>query len=64
MSLPASATTVSPTPLPISTYGSLPSFTNVKLSPSGNALALIKNINGTLILTTYNLINHGKIIIN
>lgn len=44
-------------PLPISAYGSLPSISNVKLSPSGNALALIKNLNGTLVLTTYNLIN-------
>jgi dipeptidyl aminopeptidase/acylaminoacyl peptidase len=57
ISLPASANNVSSSPLPISTYGSLPSFTNVKLSPSGNALALIKNINGTLVLTTYNLIS-------
>ena len=54
---PSLANNASASPLPISIYGSLPSVTNVKLSPSGNALALIKNINGTLVLTTYNLIS-------
>jgi len=44
-------------PLPISAYGNLPSVSNVQLSPSGNAIATIKNLNGKLILMTYNLVN-------
>lgn len=44
-------------PLPISAYGSLPSVSNIKLSPSGNSIAMVKNLNGTLILMVYNLVN-------
>jgi len=42
------------TPLPISTYGSLPETSQVKLSPSGESIAMIKNMKGTLVLMTYN----------
>jgi len=44
-------------PLPISAYGNLPSVSNVKLSPNGNSIAMVKNLHGTLILMTYNLVN-------
>ena len=40
-------------PLPISTYGSLPETSQVKLSPNGEAIAFIKNTQGTLVLMTY-----------
>ncbi|MBL4942175.1 MAG: S9 family peptidase [Colwellia sp.] len=43
--------------LPLSAYGSLPNVSNVQLSPSGNAIAMVKNLNGTLILMVYNLVN-------
>jgi len=42
------------TQLPISTYGSLPETSQVRLSPSGEKIAMIKNIEGTLVLMTYN----------
>ena len=42
------------TPLPISTYGSLPETSQVRLSPSGEKIAMLKNIEGTLVLMTYN----------
>jgi dipeptidyl aminopeptidase/acylaminoacyl peptidase len=42
-------------PLPISTYGSLPETSQIRLSPSGEKIAMIKNIKGTLVLMTYNL---------
>lgn len=54
--LPTFAKSATP-PLPISAYGNLPSVSKVKLSPSGNSIAMVKNINGTLILSTYNLVN-------
>jgi len=41
------------TPLPIKSYGSLPAISNIKLSPNGNRLAMIKNNHGVLILTVY-----------
>jgi len=40
-------------PLPFSAYGSLPDTSQVKLSPSGESIAMIKNIKGTLVLMTY-----------
>ena len=40
--------------LPISVYGNLPDTSRVKLSPSGDKIAMIKNNNGTLVLMTYN----------
>ncbi|WP_019028906.1 alpha/beta hydrolase family protein [Colwellia piezophila] len=40
-------------PLPISAYGSLPDTSQVKLSPSGDSIAMIKNSKGTLVLMTY-----------
>lgn len=43
-------------PLPIKAYGSLPDINHVKLSPSGNAIAMIKNKDGILVLKTYNFI--------
>ncbi len=51
------AETTSITPLPISAYGSLPNYSNVKLSPSGNRIAMIKNRGGNLVLMTYDLIS-------
>jgi dipeptidyl aminopeptidase/acylaminoacyl peptidase len=36
--------------LPISAYGDLPQYNQVKLSPNGKNLALLKNINGSLFL--------------
>ena len=51
------AKSITTPPLPISAYGSLPSVSSVKLSPSGNAIAMVKNLNGTLILMTYNLVS-------
>lgn len=42
-------------PLPIAVYSSLPDTSQVQLSPDGNALAMIKNLDGTLVLMTYNL---------
>jgi len=41
-------------PLPISTYGSLPDTSQVTLSPSGEKIAMVKNLKGTLVLMTYN----------
>lgn len=41
-------------PLPISAYGSLPDTSQVKLSPNGESIAMVKNNQGTLILMTYN----------
>ncbi len=43
-----------PSHLPISAYGSLPDTAQVKLSPSGESIAMIKNSKGTLVLMTYN----------
>jgi len=40
--------------LPISAYASLPDTTQVKLSPNGDSIAMIKNYKGALILMTYN----------
>lgn len=45
--------------LPISAYGNLPMVSNVKLSPDGNRVAMLKNLNGNQVLMTYNLAN-GK----
>lgn len=42
------------TPLPISTYGSLPETSQVTLSPSGEKIAMVKNVKGTLMLMAYN----------
>ncbi len=56
-SSPVFAKSIVSAPLPIKTYGSLPSFSNVKLSPSGNSIAMVKNLNGTLILMVYSLVN-------
>lgn len=56
-SLSSFAKSTTTKPLPISAYGNLPSVSNVKLSPSGNHIAMVKNLNGTLILMTYNLVN-------
>jgi len=40
--------------LPLEAYSSLPDTSQVKLSPDGNAIAMIKNNNGTLFLMTFN----------
>ena len=45
------------TPLPIGAYGNLPSVSNAQLSPDGNNIAMVKNLNGTLILMVYNLVS-------
>lgn len=42
-------------PLPVTTYGSLPDISRVKLSPNGKAIAMVRNINGNLVLAVYNL---------
>jgi len=39
--------------LPVKSYASLPNLNQVKLSPNGKYLSMIKNYNGTLYLTTY-----------
>lgn len=41
--------------LPIEVYGSLPSTNKVKLSPSGDKVAMINNVNGTLVLVSYDI---------
>jgi dipeptidyl aminopeptidase/acylaminoacyl peptidase len=43
--------------LPISAYGHLPMVSNVQLSPNGNRIAMLKNLNGNQVLMTYNLVN-------
>ena len=40
--------------LPLEAYSSLPDTSQVKLSPDGNTIAMIKNNNGTLFLMTFN----------
>ena len=51
-----SATTTSQTgELPVEIYGRLPQLSQVDLSPSGESLALIKNIKGNLVLMTIDL---------
>jgi dipeptidyl aminopeptidase/acylaminoacyl peptidase len=45
--------------LPISAYGNLPAFSQIELSPNGENLAVIRNNNGSLVLTVINL-NTGK----
>ncbi|MCW8833744.1 MAG: S9 family peptidase, partial [Colwellia sp.] len=39
--------------LPISTYGSLPDTSQVKLSPSGDRVSMLRNNQGTLVLMTF-----------
>ncbi len=41
--------------LPISTYGNLPLFSQLELSPNGKNLAVVRNIKGELVLTVINL---------
>ncbi len=41
--------------LPISTYGNLPLFSQLELSPNGKSLAVVRNIKGELVLTVINL---------
>jgi dipeptidyl aminopeptidase/acylaminoacyl peptidase len=41
--------------LPLEVYGSLPSTSKVKLSPSGDKVAMINNVNGTLVLVSYDI---------
>jgi hypothetical protein len=43
--------------LPISAYGNLPAFSQLKLSPNGKNLAFIKNHDGLLVLTILNIKN-------
>ncbi len=43
--------------LPVDAYGHLPMVSNVQLSPDGNRIAMLKNLNGNQILMTYNLVN-------
>ena len=43
--------------LPVSAYGHLPMVSNVQLSPDGNRIAMLKNLNGNQVLMTYNLVN-------
>jgi hypothetical protein len=45
--------------LPISAYGNLPAFSQLELSPNGENLAVVRNNNGSLVLTVINL-NTGK----
>jgi dipeptidyl aminopeptidase/acylaminoacyl peptidase len=46
--------TVNSQQLPVSAYGDLPKNSQVKLSPNGKSLAVVKNVKGTLVLLTYN----------
>jgi hypothetical protein len=43
--------------LPISAYGDLPMVSNVQLSPDGNRIAMLKNVNGNQVLMAYNLVS-------
>lgn len=56
----ASTATSQIPPLPISAYGNLPAINQVKLSPSGNRIAMVKNVRGTLVLSTYDFITKEK----
>jgi dipeptidyl aminopeptidase/acylaminoacyl peptidase len=56
----SNATSNATEPLPISAYGNLPKTSQVKLSPDGKNLALIKNVQGTLVLMTYSFISGEK----
>ncbi len=43
--------------LPVDAYGHLPMVSNVQLSPDGNRIAMLKNLNGNQVLMTYNLVS-------
>ncbi len=43
--------------LPISAYGNLPKVSDVKVSPGGKRIAMLKNVNGNQVLMAYNLVS-------
>jgi len=49
------ATTATDMPLSIETYGSLPAISRIQLSPNGQSLALVQNLNGSLVLSVLEL---------